>query len=45
MGAEIQLLEERTWRSGREGRLLQWLGGKYVRAGPQALVEVRTAGC
>ena len=45
MGAEIELLEARTWRSGREGRLLQWLGGKHVRAGPQVLVVVRTAGC
>ena len=44
MGAEIQLLEERTWRSGREGWLLQWLGEKYVCAGPWSLVVVKKAG-
>ena len=30
MGAEIELLEARTWRSGREGWQLRWLGEKYV---------------
>ena len=34
MGAEIELLEARTWWSGREGWLLQLLGEKHVCAGP-----------
>ena len=42
--AEIELQGERTWRSGRKGWLLQWLGEKYVCAGAWLLVVVRKAG-